>query len=42
MESQTIRCPHCGLTIVIEAGDEDDDEADEFEAASCDVGDEEL
>ncbi len=30
-----IRCPHCGLTIVIEAGaedeEDDDDELDELE-----------
>lgn len=24
-----IRCPHCGLTIVIEAGPEDEEDADD-------------
>lgn len=39
MEPQTIQCPHCRLTIVIEAGEEEDeDEVDDED----EMGDEEL
>jgi len=33
------RCPHCGLTIVIEAGPEDEDDDDELDELEDDDGD---
>jgi len=39
MGPQTIQCPHCRLTIVIEAGE--DDEEDELAEDDEELGDEE-